>query len=118
MSHTRHALCRPGQLKFVVKGSVDVLESPISMEQRVGPYVAIKECIEEKGYPIAACALRHLARSAYHKWVLGKPSRRIVENEHLADRIEQIHEESAAGMIVSVKFPRTLPELRGNEKIQ
>lgn len=57
--------------------------------------MAIKECHEEKGYPIeAACALLHVARSAYHKWVLGRPSRRIVENKRLAARIEKIHEKS------------------------
>ena len=32
-------------------------------------YMAIKECHEEKGYPIeAACELLHVARSAYYKW--------------------------------------------------
>ncbi len=35
-----------------------------------------------------------MARSAYHKWVSGKRSRRVEENERLADMIEKIHEES------------------------
>lgn len=35
-----------------------------------------------------------MARSAYHKWVSGKLSRRTEENERLADKIEKIHEES------------------------
>ena len=35
-----------------------------------------------------------MARSAYHKWASGKLSRRAAENEHLADTIEKIHEES------------------------
>lgn len=35
-----------------------------------------------------------MARSAYHKWVSGKLSRRAEENERLADTIEKIHEES------------------------
>ena len=57
--------------------------------------MAIKECHEEKGYPIeAACGLLHVARSAYHKWVSGKRSRRAAENERLADKIEKIHKES------------------------
>ena len=57
--------------------------------------MAIKECHEEKGYPIeAACELLHVARSAYHKWACGKLSRRAEENERLADTIEKIHEKS------------------------
>ena len=35
-----------------------------------------------------------MARSAYHKWDSGKLSRRTVENERLADKLEKIHEES------------------------
>ena len=35
-----------------------------------------------------------MARSAYHKWVSGKLSRRAAENEHLADKIEKIHKEN------------------------
>lgn len=41
-----------------------------------------------------ACELLHVARSAYHKWASGKQSRRAVENERLADKIEKIHAES------------------------
>ena len=41
-----------------------------------------------------ACELLHVARSAYHRWASGKLSRRTAENEHLADTIEKIHEES------------------------
>lgn len=58
-------------------------------------YAAIREAHEETGYPIElACKLLHAARSAYHKWASGKLSRRAAENEHLADTIEKIHEES------------------------
>ena len=58
-------------------------------------YAAIREAHTEKGYPIElACELLHAARSAYHKWASGKLSRRTAENEHLADTIEKIHEES------------------------
>ncbi len=35
-----------------------------------------------------------MSRSAYHKWVSGKVSRRAAENERLASIIEEIHEES------------------------
>ena len=55
----------------------------------------MKECHEEKGYPIeTACKLLHVARSAYHRWAGGKLSHRTEENERLADKIEKIHEES------------------------
>ena len=60
-------------------------------------YAAIREAHEETGYPIElACELLHVARSAYHRWASGKLSRRAAENEHLADTIEKIHEESPA----------------------
>ena len=55
----------------------------------------MKECHEEKGYPIeTACELLRVARSAYHRWASGKLSCRAVENEQLADRIERLHAES------------------------
>ena len=58
-------------------------------------YAAIREAHTEKGYSIElACELLHVARSAYHRWASGKLSRRAAENEHLADTIEKIHEES------------------------
>ena len=57
--------------------------------------MAIKECHEKQGFPIeASCKLLHVARSAYHKWASGKLSRRAAENERLADKIEQIHDEN------------------------
>ena len=58
-------------------------------------YAAIREAHGEKGYPVElACELLHVARSAYHRWVSGKLSRRATENEPLADTIEKIHAES------------------------
>ena len=58
-------------------------------------YQAIREYHEERGFPIeAACKLLHVARSAYHKWASGTLSRRAVENEKLANKIEEIHAES------------------------
>lgn len=57
--------------------------------------MAIKECHEKQEFPIeASCKLLHVARSAYHKWASGKLSRRAAENERLADKIEQIHDEN------------------------
>lgn len=58
-------------------------------------YIAIRECHEGKGYPIeAACIILHVSRAAYYKWASGKLSRRVEENERLADKIEKIHEEN------------------------
>ena len=58
-------------------------------------YKAIKECHVDEKYPIeVSCKLLHVARSAYNKWVSGKPSHRTAENERLAEKIEIIHMES------------------------
>ncbi len=47
------------------------------------------------GCPVElGCKLLHVARSAYHKWAAGKLSRRTVENEALAEKIERIHAQS------------------------
>lgn len=55
----------------------------------------MKECHEEQGFSVeTVCELLHVARSAYYKWASGKLSRRTAENEHLADKIEEIHSES------------------------
>ena len=57
-------------------------------------YQAIREYHEEIGFPIeTACKLLHVSRSAYHKWVSGKLSHRVAENEQLAEKIEKIHDE-------------------------
>ena len=56
---------------------------------------AIREYNAENGCPIElSCALLHISRSAYHKWASGKLSNRTAENEQLAEKIEQIHQES------------------------
>lgn len=58
-------------------------------------YRAIREYNTENGCPIElSCALLHISRSAYHKWASGKLSNRTAENEQLAEKIEQIHQES------------------------
>ena len=47
------------------------------------------------GYPVdAVCKLLHVSRSAYNKWVAGKLSRGVSENEQIAEKIEKIHAES------------------------
>lgn len=58
-------------------------------------YRAIREYNAESGCPIElSCELLHVSRSAYHKWAAGKLSNRAAENEQLAEKIEQIHQES------------------------
>lgn len=58
-------------------------------------YRAIREYNAENGCPIElSCKLLHISRSAYHKWAAGKLSNRAAENEQLAEKIEQIHQES------------------------
>lgn len=60
-----------------------------------GQYRAVQEYNAEKGFPIdLGCKLLHISRSAYHKWAAGKLSNRAAENEQLAEKIEQIHQES------------------------
>ncbi len=39
------------------------------------------------------CELLHISRSAYYKWTSGKRSRREIDNERIAEKVEQIHEE-------------------------
>lgn len=58
-------------------------------------YRVIREYNAESGCPIElSCELLHVSRSAYHKWAAGKLSNRATENEQLAEKIEQIHQES------------------------
>lgn len=37
--------------------------------------------------------LLNIARSAYYKWFSGRKSNRVLENEHIAEKVEQIHSE-------------------------
>lgn len=49
-----------------------------------------------KSYSVdAMCELIQISRSAYYKWASGKRSRRELENEKLAEKVEQIHMESS-----------------------
>ena len=41
-----------------------------------------------------ACEMLHVSRSAYYRWLSGSKSSRTVENEAIAEKIEQIHTES------------------------
>jgi len=54
--------------------------------------LAIKEVHEEKGYPVGTCCeLLHVSRAGYYKWLNGSPSNRQLENELIAEAIEEIH---------------------------
>jgi len=55
-------------------------------------YLAIKEENEEKNYPVLTlCKLGGVSRAAYYKWLNHKESSNDELNNHLAERIEQIH---------------------------
>lgn len=41
-----------------------------------------------------SCKILHVSRSAYYKWLNGKPSARQTENERIAELVEEIHTES------------------------
>ena len=54
----------------------------------------MRELHIEKGYPVEeCCAILHVSRSAYYKWVSGKASPRELRNRELARKVEQIHTE-------------------------
>ena len=57
--------------------------------------MAIKECNEEHGDPVeAACELLGVSRAAYYRWLSGKKCARELENENIAEIMEQIHTEN------------------------
>lgn len=57
--------------------------------------MAIKECNEEHGDPVeAACELLGVSRAAYYRWLSGKKCARELENEKIAEIMEQIHTEN------------------------
>ena len=73
----------------------------------------IRENHEQSGDPIEkSCKLLHVSRSAYLKWASGKRSTRTVENERIAEKIEQIHMESP-----DKGYRRINDDLRHNENI-
>ena len=58
-------------------------------------YLAIKECKEEYGAPVElSCDLLGVSRAAYYRWLSGKKCRRELENEKIAEIVEQIHTEN------------------------
>ena len=55
-------------------------------------YQAIKEENETYGYPISAlCKLGNVSRAAYYKWLNREIPTNELENERIAETIEQIH---------------------------
>lgn len=76
-------------------------------------YRAVRECREEKGYPVEeSCKLLRISRAAYYRWASGKQSARAMENERLAEKVEQIHMESP-----DKGYRRINDDLRHNEHI-
>lgn len=58
-------------------------------------YDSIHSCVEEFDYPVeSACAIMHVARSAYYKWLDGVLSARQIENIRIASIVEDIHMEN------------------------
>ena len=55
-------------------------------------YLAIKECKEEYGVPVElSCELLGVSRAAYYRWLSGKKCARELENEKIAEIVENIH---------------------------
>ena len=58
-------------------------------------YLAIKESKEEYGYPVElSCGLFGVSRAAYYRWMSGKKCARELENQKIAELMEQIHTEN------------------------
>ena len=58
-------------------------------------YLAIKECKEEYGDPVELpCDMLGVSRAAYYRWLSGKKCSRELENEKIAELMEQIHTEN------------------------
>ncbi|MCI6850378.1 MAG: IS3 family transposase, partial [Clostridiales bacterium] len=58
-------------------------------------YLAIKENKEEYGDPVEqTCAIAGVSRAAYYRWLSGKKCARELENEKIAEIMEQIHTEN------------------------
>ena len=76
-------------------------------------YRAVRECHAEKDYPVkVACKLLHISRAAYLHWASGKLSARTMENEKIAEKVEQIHVENP-----DKGYRRINDDLRHNEHI-
>ncbi|MEF2838732.1 MAG: IS3 family transposase [Oscillospiraceae bacterium] len=58
-------------------------------------YLAIKEAKEEKNYSVeVCCTILGVSRAAYYRWLSGKKCSRELENEKIAEIMEQIHTEN------------------------
>lgn len=58
-------------------------------------YKVIKEYCEKSGNAVEeACSMLRVPRAAYYRWISGKQSNRTIENEGIAEKLEQIHMES------------------------
>ena len=58
-------------------------------------YKAIKEYCAETGNAVEeACSMLYVSRAAYYRWLSGKKSPRMAENEIIAEKMEKIHMES------------------------
>ena len=56
-------------------------------------YEAIKYCNEAYDDPVELCCdILHVSRSAYYKWLRGDFGKRVLENERIAEKIEEIHQ--------------------------
>ena len=76
-------------------------------------YRAVQECHAEKNAPIdESCKLLRISRAAYHRWASGKQSARTIENEKIAEKVEQIYMESP-----DKGYRRINDDLRHNEHI-
>ena len=57
-------------------------------------YEAIRELSSTKGYPVhRLCKYLHITRSAYYHWLRYPKSNREIENESIASKIKNIHEQ-------------------------
>jgi len=55
-------------------------------------YEAVKELAYEQSYPVwKLCRFLRITRSAYYRWLKHPKSRHELENERIADKVEQIH---------------------------
>ena len=58
-------------------------------------YKVIKEYCAETGNAVEeACSMLQVSRAAFYRWLSGKKSPRMAENEIIAEKMEQIHMES------------------------
>ncbi len=58
-------------------------------------YLAIKECKEEYGDPVdLSCELLGISKAAYYRCLSSKKCSRELENDKIAEIMEQIHTES------------------------